>query len=201
MNTIARMPKSARARGKIAPTKLAHFVLRTQEGNVEKLAEWYATVLEGEFMKKSPMISFVTYDDEHHRVAVLAMPGVKPHADMHCGLHHVAFTYANLADLMHTYERLKDEHGILPQFCINHGPTTSMYYFDPDKNQIELQVDNVPEDRFAEYFENGEFTDNPIGIKFDPDEMTAKLAAGVPEEELLKRPAGAPPDLSEFPVN
>ena len=201
MNAIAKMPKTARARGKIAPKKLAHFVLRTQEGNVENLARWYANVLEGEFMLETPFISFVTYDDEHHRVAVLAMPGVKPHEDMHCGLHHVAFTYDSLHDLMHTYNRLKDEHGIRPQFCINHGPTTSMYYFDPDKNQIELQVDNVPEDKFAEYFENGEFTDNPIGIKFDPDEMTAKLKAGVPEEQLLKRPSGTPPDLSEFPVN
>ena len=73
--------------------------------------------------------------------------------------------------------------------------------FDPDKNQIELQVDNVPEEKFAEYFDNGEFTENPIGIKFDPDEMTARLAAGEPEEALLKRPDGTPPDLSEFPVN
>jgi catechol-2,3-dioxygenase len=201
MNAIAKMPETARSRGKIAPKKLAHFVLRTQEGNVEKIAEWYALVLEGEFMMKSPLISFVTYDEEHHRVAVLAGPGVKPHVDMHCGLHHVAFTYAGLHDLMHTYNRLKNEHGILPEFCVNHGPTTSMYYFDPDKNQIELQVDNVPEDSFAEYFDNGEFTDNPIGITFDPDELTAKLAAGVPEAELLKRPDGTPPDLSEFPVN
>jgi catechol-2,3-dioxygenase len=201
MNAVAKMPETAWSRGKIAPKKLAHFVLRTQEGNVENIAEWYALVLEGEFMMKSPLISFVTYDDEHHRVAVLAMPGVKPHVDMHCGLHHVAFTYADLHDLMHTYNRLKNEHGIVPQFCVNHGPTTSMYYFDPDKNQIELQVDNVSEDRFAEYFDNGEFTDNPIGIKFDPDEMTAKLAAGIPESDLLKRPDGTPPDLSEFPVN
>ena len=201
MNAVAKMPETARSRGKIAPKKLARFVLRTQEGNVDKIAKWYALVLEGEFMMKSPLISFVTYDDEHHRVAVLAMPGVKPHVDMHCGLHHVAFTYADLHDLMHTYNRLKNEHGIVPQFCVNHGPTTSIYYFDPDKNQIELQVDNVSEDRFAEYFDNGEFTDNPIGIKFDPDEMTAKLAAGVPESDLLKRPDGTPPDLSEFPVN
>lgn len=201
MNAITKMPKTAKQRGKIAPKKLAHIVLRTQEGNVEKLAEWYARVLEGDFMMKSPMISFVTYDDEHHRVAILALPGVQPHVDMTCGLHHVAFTYDNLHDLMHTYNRLKDEHGIAPQFCINHGPTTSMYYFDPDKNQIELQVDNVPEEKFGEYFDNGEFADNPIGIKFDPDEMTAQLAAGVPEADLLKRPAGTPPDLREFPVN
>jgi catechol-2,3-dioxygenase len=201
MNAIAKMPKTAKERGKIAPKKLAHMVLRTKEGNVQNLLNWYKVVLEGEAMYENPAIGFVTYDDEHHRVAVLGLPGVGDHVDMTCGLHHVAFTYANLHDLMHTYNRLKDEHGIKPEFCINHGPTTSMYYFDPDKNQIELQVDNVPEEKFAEYFANGEFTENPIGIKFDPDEMTARLAAGEPEENLLKRPDGIPPDLSEFPVN
>lgn len=201
MDAIARMPKTAKERGKIAPAKLAHVVLRTKEGRVQTVLDWYKTVLEGEAMLETPMIGFVTYDTEHHRIAVLAMPGVGDHVDMTCGVHHIAFTYSSLGDLLHTYNRLKDEHGIAPEFCINHGPTTSMYYFDPDKNQIELQVDNVPEEKFAEYFENGEFTDNPIGITFDPDELTEKLAAGVPEADLLKRPDGTPPDLSEFPVN
>ncbi len=201
MDAIARMPKTAKERGKIAPAKLAHVVLRTKEGRVQTLLDWYKTVLEGEAMFETPTIGFVTYDTEHHRIAVLAMPGVGDHVDMTCGVHHIAFTYASLGDLLHTYNRLKDEHGIAPEFCINHGPTTSMYYFAPDKNQIELQVDNVPEEKFAEYFENGEFTDNPIGITFDPDELTEKLAAGVPEADLLKRPDGAPPGLHEFPVN
>ena len=201
MNAIAKMPKTAKERGKVAPKKLAHVVLRTKEGNVQNLLNWYKVVLEGEPMYENPMIGFVTYDDEHHRIAVLALPGVQDHVDMTCGLHDVAFTYESLGDLMHTYNRLKDVHDITPEFCINHGPTTSMYYFDPDKNQIELQVDNVPEDQFAEYFENGEFTENPIGIKFDPDEMTARLKAGESEEALLKRPDGTPPDLREFPVN
>jgi len=201
MSVVARMPKTAKERGRIAPKKLAHFVLRTKEGRVQMLLDWYKKVLEGEAMLETPMIGFVTYDSEHHRVAVLALPGVGDHVDMTCGVHHVAFTYANLKDLLDTYNRLKNEHDIKPQFCINHGPTTSMYYFDPDKNQIELQVDNVPEEKFAEYFANGEFTANPIGIKFDPDALTARLKAGEPEERLLKRPAGAPPDLREFPVN
>jgi catechol 2,3-dioxygenase-like lactoylglutathione lyase family enzyme len=201
MNAIARMPKTAKERGKIAPKKLAHVVLRTREGRVQMILDWYKKVLEGEAMYENPGIGFVTYDNEHHRVAVLALPGVGEHVDMTCGLHHVAFTYENLRDLMYTYNRLKNEHGITPQYCINHGPTTSMYYFDPDKNQIELQVDNVPEEKFAEYFANGEFTENPIGIKFDPEELSAKVAAGVPEEQLLKRPAGTPPPLTDFPVN
>jgi hypothetical protein len=76
-----------------------------------------------------------------------------------------------------------------------------MYFFDPDKNMVELQVDNVPEDKFAEYLDNGEFTENPIGIKFDPEELFGRLAAGEAEEDLLPRPAGTPPPLEEFPRN
>lgn len=196
----ASMPQTAKERGKVAPKKLAHIVLRTLPERVDLILDWYKTVLEAETMYQVEGIGFVTYDDEHHRVAVLGLPGIKEHVDGHAGLHHVAFTYANLGDLGHTYNRLKGE-DITPEFCINHGPTTSMYYFDPDKNAVELQVDNVPEDKFAEYFENGEFTENPIGIKFDPDELFGRLEAGESEEALLQRPDGVPPSLEEFPRN
>lgn len=201
MNAVAKMPKTAKERGKVAPAKLAHVVLRTPPERTKMVLDWYKVVLEGEAMFETDAFGFVTYDDEHHRVAVLGFPGLKEHVDGHAGMHHMAFTYANLGDLVHTYERLRDEHDIKPEFCINHGPTTSMYYFDPDKNQVELQVDNVPEEQFAEYFDNGEFTANPIGIKFDPDELAARYKAGEPEEQLLQRPDGTPPDLSEFPAN
>jgi catechol 2,3-dioxygenase-like lactoylglutathione lyase family enzyme len=201
MNAIAKMPKTAKERGKIAPAKLAHVVLRTPPERVGMVLDWYKKVLEGEAMFETDGFGFVTYDNEHHRIGVLGFPGIKEHIDGHAGMHHVAFTYADLGDLMLTYNRLKEEHEITPEFCINHGPTTSMYYFDPDKNQVELQVDNIPEEKFAEYFDNGEFTSNPIGIKFDPDELSARLAAGEPEANLLQRPDGIPPDLSEFPAN
>jgi catechol 2,3-dioxygenase-like lactoylglutathione lyase family enzyme len=201
MNAIAKMPKTAKERGKIAPAKLAHVVLRTPPERVGMVLDWYKKVLEGEAMFETDGFGFVTYDNEHHRIGVLGFPGIKEHIDGHAGMHHVAFTYADLGDLMLTYNRLKEEHEITPEFCINHGPTTSMYYFDPDKNQVELQVDNIPEEKFAEYFDNGEFTSNPIGIKFDPNELSARLAAGEPEANLLQRPDGIPPDLSEFPAN
>ncbi len=196
----ASMPQTAKQRGKVAPKKLAHIVLRTPPERVELILDWYRTVLEAETMYQVEGLGFLTYDDEHHRIAVLGLPGIKEHVDGHAGLHHVAFTYANLGDLGHTYRRLKGE-DILPEFCINHGPTTSMYYFDPDKNAVELQVDNVPEEKFAEYFANGEFTANPIGIKFDPEELFGRLEAGEPEATLLQRPDGVPPSLEEFPKN
>src|SRR5215469_12311664 len=136
MDGIARMPMTAKERGKVAPAKLAHIVLRATPERARLLAGWYKTVLEGEATFENEQIAFITYDSEHHRVAVVGVPGVKPHLDGHAGLHHVAFTYYSLADLVHTYERLKAV-GIRPQFCINHGPTTSMYFLDPDKNQVE----------------------------------------------------------------
>lgn len=200
MTATAKLPKAAHARGKIAPAKLAHVVLKTAPERVATLSHWYKTVLEGEAMYETEMLAFITYDEEHHRVAILGIPGTRAHIDGVAGMHHMAFTYARLGDLLTTYKRLKGA-GIAPQFCINHGPTTSLYYFDPDKNQIELQVDNVPEARFAEYFDNGEFAANPIGITFDPDLLAARYERGEPEEVLLKRPAGPPADLSEFPVN
>src|SRR3546814_5760383 len=72
---------------------------------------------------------------------------------------------------MATYERLRDK-GIRPVFPINHGPTTSMYYADPDGNQIELQVDNYDkiEDATA-FFYSEAFAENPVGVEFDPDEL------------------------------
>ena len=200
MNAIAKLPTTARDRGKIAPAKLAHVVLKTAPERVEILSQWYKTVLEGEAMFETDGLAFITYDAEHHRVAIVGIPGTKAHVDGLSGMHHMAFTYANLGDLVRTYQRLKGA-GIAPQFCINHGPTTSRYYFDPDQTQIELQVDNVPEAKFREYFDNGEFAANPIGITFDPDALAARYERGEPEAALLKRPAGTPPDLSAFPAN
>lgn len=186
----ASMPQTAKQRGKVAPKKLAHIVLRTPPERVELILEWYKTVLEAEYMYQVEGLGFLTYDDEHHRIAVLGLPGVKEHVDGHAGLHHVAFTYANLGDLGHTYRRLKGE-DILPEFCINHGPTTSMYYRDPDGNQIEMQVDNYATvDEATRFMESPAFEQNPIGVNYDPDELLEKFRAGVPEAELLMRPDG-----------
>ena len=196
----AKMPETAKQRGKVAPAKLAHVVLKTPPERVKLMLDWYKTVLEAEAMFETDHFGFVAYDGEHHRVAVLGLPGTEDHVDGLAGLHHIAFTYSDLNDLAHTFNRLKGE-SITPEYTINHGPTTSMYYFDPDKNMVELQVDNVPEEKFAEYFANGEFTENPIGVKFDAEELFGRLAAGEAEETLLPRPPGDPAPLEEFPKN
>ena len=92
---VAKMPKTAKERGKVAPAKLAHVVLRTPPERAQMILDWYKVVLEGEAMYEAGFGGFITYDDEHHRIAVLGFPGIKEHIDGYAGLHHVAFTYGD----------------------------------------------------------------------------------------------------------
>ena len=187
MTSKAQLPKTAQERGRIAPAQLAHFVRKT--ARFQEMVEWYQLVLEAEVVFSNEMLAFLTYDGEHHRVAIIAIPGLVDPPPNATGTDHIAFTYASLDDLLHTYKRLKAD-GIEPFWAINHGPTTSLYYKDPDGNSIETQIDNfaTPEE-VDEWFRGGNFEENPIGVVFDPDELVARHEAGVPFRELVERPA------------
>lgn len=168
------------------PAKLAHFVLRTS--NFHEMIRWYETVLGAKPVFQNEILCFLTYDEEHHRVAIVNMPDLKPQPDGITGFHHAAFTYDSLGDLLATYKRLRDL-GIKPVFPINHGPTTSMYYADPDGNQLELQVENYGTvEESTGFFFTPAFAENPIGVEFDPDDLLRRYEAGEPEESLKLRP-------------
>ena len=174
------------------PSKLAHIVLQTNR--IDDMQKWYCKVLSARIIHDaSPFILFISYDDEHHRIAFLN-PGPLAErepggggpvaAGREAGLHHIAFTFASLSDLLGNYRRLK-EIGITPYWCVNHGPTTSMYYRDPDRNQIELQIDNfATADEGRAYMESPAFRKNPVGIDFDPDQLDARFRGGASVKEL-----------------
>ena len=63
-----------------------------------------------------------------------------------------------------------------------------MYYRDPDRNTIEVQVDNfdTPEEANA-FMEGRYFRENPIGTDFDPEEFVRKVRAGADEGKLKER--------------
>jgi catechol-2,3-dioxygenase len=195
-----RSAKLAADRGRIAPVKLAHFVRRTSR--FAEMLHWYQTVLGATVVHSDGVLAFLTYDDEHHRIAIAQIPGLEDQPPMASGTDHVAFTHADLGDLLSTYARLKQE-GIEPYWCINHGPTTSMYYKDPDGSRVELQVDNFPTaEETNRWIRSGEFAKNPIGVVFDPEELLARYRAGEPMEQLTARPPlpeGATPfDMLRF---
>ena len=186
MAEINQDPKTARQRGKIAPAKFAHVVLRSAQA--AEVVEWYKTVLEAEVTFGDERYCFLTYDDEHHRIAVVSMPGLPTPSSPASGVDHFAFTYPSADDLFATYERLRDQ-GILPYWCINHGPTLSLYYRDPDNNQVELQIDLFADiQQISDWFGQSDFDSNPIGVKFDPEELMQRHRNGEALASLTARP-------------
>ena len=170
----------------LRPIKLAHFVLRTSR--YEALVSWYRFVLGAEAAFENELLTFLSYDDEHHRLAILNVPDLAEPPPGITGVHHIAFTYGSLSDLLGHYARLRD-HDIMPAYVINHGPTTSLYYADPDGNQLEFQVENFDSVAASTaFFHSDAFAENPIGVEFDPEEMLAQLRAGGSEAMLKRRP-------------
>jgi catechol 2,3-dioxygenase-like lactoylglutathione lyase family enzyme len=171
----------------IRPLKLAHVVLRVSE--LERSRAWYLKVLEAEPAFENEGLCFLSYDEEHHRLGLIARPELGHGGDAHTGLEHVAFTYATLGELLATYRRLRG-HGIRPYWTINHGPTISLYYKDPDGHRLELQYDvfERAEDLHA-FFAGGAYRENFMGIVFHPEELVARFEAGEPMAALTARRA------------
>lgn len=174
----------------IRPCSFAHVVYRTYQ--FEKMLDWYVKVFCGTVRYQNPVIAFITYDDEHHRVALLNLGLVKGESDARAprgqpGMDHVAYGYRSLTELLEKYVELKAI-GVLPYWRIHHGITVSLYYADPDGNQMEFQTDSYTDNEEATGFMHGPgFGANPIGVEFDPEEMLARLRAGESEASLLLR--------------
>ena len=74
MTTVATAARTLPASSpRISPAKFAHVVLRT--ASYDAVIAWYATVLQARVAFRNDFIAFLTYDDEHHRVAVINSPG------------------------------------------------------------------------------------------------------------------------------
>src|ERR1700738_4827659 len=159
-----------------APSKLAHIVFKTPRP--EAMAGWYAQVLDAMVVFQDKRIAFLTYDEEHHRIALVRVPRLlripatvwKVHRKFF-GVDHVAFSYDHLENLVDTYRRLANA-GIDPVWCINHGTTN---------------------EDLLDWLGSGEFDDNPIGVEFDPNVLERLVIAGTPVASLVKR-GSAPPD-------
>ena len=181
------------------PIRLAHIVFRTRD--MQRMKDWYCTVLGAHVVNGNDNIAFLTYDDEHHRVALIQSDSFAPRPDgLSVGFYHSAFTYAGLRELIDTYDRLKAL-GITPRRTINHGPTMSIYYTDPDGNDVELQVDRFADALDAQEWMRGEaFTANPIGIEVDIEDIRTRLERGDAFADIMRRPDEADADGAAQPA-
>lgn len=179
---------------RIRPKSFVHVVYRTRR--FDDMLRWYRIVLDAKVQHQNPAMAFLTYDDEHHRIALVdldvLMPGTEDGPRSLVGVDHVAYTYAGIEDLFENYRQLKAE-GILPYWCIHHGITVSMYYGDPDGNQMEFQVDAFASNDEANAFMAGEdFAVNPIGVEYDPEDWLARVRDGASLADFLPRRAHLP---------
>ncbi len=61
------------------------------------------------------------------------------------GLSHIAFRLRDEAHLHAAYDDLK-AHGVNIITAVNHGVTKSVYFRDPDGNQLEVYCDGLPDE-------------------------------------------------------
>jgi len=178
-----------------APRALAHVVYRTRRFN--ELLAWYEKVFGARVQHRNPAMAFLTFDDEHHRFAFLDLSvvdpdGAEPGTRGWVGVDHLAWTYPSLDELFSNYRRCK-ESGIEPYWCVHHGLTVSMYYADPDGNQMEFQVDAF--DTAAEcnaYISGPPFQANPVGVEFDPEDWLAAVELGGSLDDFRQRQSDEP---------
>jgi len=171
---------------RVRPCKFSHAVLTTP--NLPRARSWYLKVFDGRVVYENEMVCFLTYDDEHHRIGLVGLPGLVERPAKSWGLDHLAFGYPTLGALLAQYKFLKSQE-LTPYWAINHGPTISFYYRDPDANKVELQYEVFP--TVAEidaFFAAGNYERNFMGIIFDPEELIGRYEAGVPLSELVHRP-------------
>lgn len=183
MTVLENEKPTAVDRPRIVPARLAHVVLRTQR--FAEIFAWWRNVLQADVVFENGFIGFLTFDDEHHRIAVVQPRELAGPTANTAGLDHISFTYASLSDLVATYERLAAE-GVRPAWVVNHGPTLSMYYADPDGNQAELQVDRfATADEATDFLQSRAFANHPVGHSVDFDDLVRRFHAGEDEQELL----------------
>lgn len=178
-----------------APKSLAHVVYRTRR--FAEMLDWYRAMFGAKVQHQNPAMAFLTFDDEHHRFAFLDLSvvdpdGAEPDEKGYVGVDHLAWTLASLDDLFANYAECKAR-GIEPYWCVHHGLTVSMYYADPDGNQMEFQVNAFDTAQECNAYISGPpFEANPVGVEFDPEAWRAAVRHGARLEDFRVRSADEP---------
>jgi catechol-2,3-dioxygenase len=177
-------PEDTATATRIVPAYMAHIALKTRK--YREMIAWYKTVFHAESLYSTDIVTFLTFDEEHHRFALIDISknGVDA-VPQTLGTAHFAFTYRTVEDLLDTYGRLKAI-DIPPANCVNHDLTISMYYRDPDGNSVELQADTyATEEEGKAVFTSEKFLKTPFGRPYDPDSFSESFRSGDPFEKAM----------------
>jgi catechol-2,3-dioxygenase len=168
--------------------QLGHFGLRTTD--LDRAIEWYGRAFGAEVRFRNEFAAFMSFDDEHHRLVVWDDGETSAKPETAAGVDHVAFMCADPGELAEHYERLKSA-GIQPTLAVNHHFTSSLYYRDPDGNEVEISCDNFQTKEEANAFMKSPamaeaMVPPAFGAEFDPDELARLHHDGAPVEQLAR---------------
>ena len=157
---------------------------------MSEMIEWYGKVIGSRKQFQNDVMGFITNDEVPGRIALLSSPKLTDDPDRarHTGMHHSAFEYASIDDLLESWVRMKGV-GIEPHMALDHGFVLSFYYVDPDGNSVELQADWSGDCAASCAFMEGSpmFASNPVGRFVEPAKMVAARESGMSLEELHRR--------------
>lgn len=168
--------------------QIGHFGLRTPD--VDRAIDWYGRVFGAEVRFRNQYAAFMSFDDEHHRFVIWDDGETQDRPQAAAGVDHIGFMCSDPGELADHYERLK-QIGIEPVASANHHFTSSLYYRDPDGNEVEISCDNFPTKRAANEFMKSEamaeaMVPPAFGAEFDPEELLRLRRSGVSIEQLRR---------------
>ena len=81
---------------------------------------------------------------------------------------------------MAAYRYRKEHGGVLPFKCVDHGLVVSLYYRDPDANDLEMQWGRFADVEEADrYLMSEEFAKMGMGRELNPEELLAEVKGSV----------------------
>ena len=131
----------------IAPNRIGHLVIKVR--NLDRSLDFYAGTLGLTLMNRSDMggvnVAFLSSGGrDHHELGLVEVGPDAPDAHpASVGLVHFAFRMNSDEELEAAYRELKAK-GVPISFTVNHGVADSVYFVDPDGNELEIYTDNPP---------------------------------------------------------
>ena len=167
---------------------IGHFGLRTK--HIDRAVEWYCRAFDAGVRFRNEYAAFLSFDNEHHRMVIWDDGETEDKPGTAAGVDHIGFMCRDPSELAEHYERLKSL-GITPATSVNHHFTSSLYYHDPDGNEVEISCDNLPNKEAAHEFMASEamaaaMVPPSFGGEFDPEELLRLHHDGAPDTQLAR---------------